>query len=509
MVARHAVAKQTRAERNIAWCEEYIYLPEGKYVGQKLKMAQFMKDDFIAIFDNPHGTRRAIISRGRKNAKTVEAAILMLLFLVGPECAPNSQLYSSAMSRDQASILHSLASKMCRMNPLLMEHVLIKDTAKEIYCPALGSRYKALSSDASTIFGASPRFLVHDELGQVRGPRSELYEALETACSAQENPMSIVISTQSASAGDLLASLIDDALTGADPRTVLRFNTAPLELDAFSEEAIRAANPAFDLFMNKQEVMAQAEDAKRMPSRQSSFENLILNRRVETNNPFISKGVWILNSHDVDDSVFYEEPVFVGLDLSAKNDLTAMVMVAFRERWHVKAYFWTPSKGLHDRAKRDRQPYDVWVNQGYIRTIEGSSLDYEVLAKEIAEILAETNVQQIAFDRWRIDLLKKEFEELGIDLPLVEFGQGYKDMSPALEGLETLLLNEKIAHGNNPVLTMCIANTKVATDPAGNRKLDKQKATGRIDGAVALAMAIGVTNGEMESTTISQGFVEL
>lgn len=97
--------KPSRADRNISWCERYIRIPDGKFVGQPLKMADFMKEDFRAIFDNPHGTRRAIISRGRKNAKTVETALLMLLYLVGPEARPNSQLFSAARSRDQASVL--------------------------------------------------------------------------------------------------------------------------------------------------------------------------------------------------------------------------------------------------------------------------------------------------------------------------------------------------------------------------------------------------------------------
>lgn len=483
----------TRGDRNIEWIEKFCRIPEGKYVGQPVKLAPFQKELIKGIYDTP--TRRAIVSYGRKNAKTTTSAFLLLLHLCGTEAKPNSQLYSAAQSREQASILFNLAAKIVRLSPELSQYVGIRDTAKQLYCSDLGTLYRALSAEASTAYGLSNAFTVHDELGQVRGPRSELYEALETASAAQENPLSIIISTQAAKPDDLLSLLIDDAKQAHDPMQKVWLYTADPDIDPFSEEAIRQANPAFDFFMNKQEVFAQAEDARRMPSRESGFRNLILNQRVETNNPFISKGVWILNSHDVDDSVFYDEPVYVGLDLSAKNDLTAMVMVAFREKWHVKAYFWTPSKGLHDRAKRDRQPYDVWVKQGYIRSIDGSSLDYEVLAREISEILSECNVQQIAFDRWRIDLLKKEFEELGIDLPLVEFGQGFKDMSPALESLETLLLNEKMAHGNNPVLTMCVANTKVSTDPAGNRKLDKQKATGRIDGAVALAMAIGVTNG--------------
>ena len=270
----------TRAERNIAWCEKYLRIPEGRFVGKPLVMADYMREDFRAIYDNPHGTRRAILTRGRKNAKTTEAAMILLLHLCGPEAKPNSQLNSAAQSREQAAILFSLAAKMIRLSPELSAVTVIRDTAKQLACPDLGTLYRALSADASTAYGLSPALTVHDELGQVKGPKSDLYEALETATAAQESPLSIIISTQAPSDGDLLSILIDDALTGSDPRTVLRLATAPPDMDPFSEDAIKAANPAFGLFMNRDEVLAMAADAKRMPSRQPEFENLILNRRV-------------------------------------------------------------------------------------------------------------------------------------------------------------------------------------------------------------------------------------
>ena len=122
------------------------------------------------------------------------------------------------------------------------------------------------------------------------------------------------------------------------------------------------------------------------------------------------------------------------------------------------------------------------------------------MAQDIAAILSELNVQSVAFDRWRIDLLRKELDRLGVDLPLVECGQGFKDMSPAIDTMESELLNGRIAHGNHPVLTMCAANAVISKDAAGNRKLDKHKATGRIDGMVALAMAFFATGGEEEKT---------
>lgn len=499
---------ETRAERNIRWVQTYCRVPEGKFVGQPLKLAPFMVEDFRAIYDNPAGTRRAIISRGRKNAKTVEAAILTLLHLCGPEARPNSQLFSAAQSRDQAAILFGLAAKMVRLNESLNAAVIIRDTAKQLACPELGTLYRALSADATTAYGLSPVLVIHDELGQVRGPRSELYEALETATAAQEQPLSIVISTQAPTDADLLSVLIDDAAAAHDSRVVLRMDTAPEELDLFGEDAIRAANPAFDYFMNQREVLAMAEDARRMPSRQAEYENLVLNRRVEAHSPFISRPTW--QACGADPLPLDGVDVYGGLDLSAVSDLTALVLIGkVNGVWQVHPTFWLPADGLAEKSRIDRVPYDMWKRNGYLTAAPGKSIDYEYVAFALAELFSEMRIRKIAFDRWNFKhlkpwLLKAGFTEQEIEAHFVEFGQGFQSMSPALRDLESEILNGRIAHGNHPVLTMCAANAVVETNPAGGRKLAKNKASGRIDGMVALAMAIGAAPAD---TVEDMGFV--
>jgi phage terminase large subunit-like protein len=189
-------APLTRGERNIDWIEGFCRIPEGRDVGKAVRLRDWQKAELIRIYDNPHGTRRAILSFGRKNGKTALSAFITLLHLCGPEARANSQLFSAAQSRDQAAILFALAAKVVRMSPDLAAFVTVRDTAKQLACQELGTLYKALSADASTAYGLSPVLIIHDELGQVKGPRSELYEALETATGAQENPLSIVISTQ-------------------------------------------------------------------------------------------------------------------------------------------------------------------------------------------------------------------------------------------------------------------------------------------------------------------------
>jgi phage terminase large subunit-like protein len=492
-----ADSKLTRAGRNIAWIETHCRIPEGKDVGKAVKLREWQKREVRKIYDNPAGTRRAIVSFGRKNAKTTLAAFLLLLHTCGPEARPNSQLNSAAQSKDQAAILFKLAAKIVRLSPTLNPVVVIRDTVKELLCPELGTLYKALSADASTAYGLSPVFIVHDELGQVKGPRSELYDALETAVGAHENPLSIVISTQAPTDGDLLSVLIDDALAGNDPRVVLSLYTADPEDDPFTEATIRKANPAFGDFLNAKEVLAMAEDARRMPSRESEYRNLILNQRVDRNSPFISKAVWQANGGAVSGDWANVE-VYAGLDLSAVHDLTAFVPIAWiDDAWETKPTFWLPSEGLREKSRTDRVPYDLWADQGHLQTTPGKSIQYEFVADWLFGFWLAHPKLKVAFDRWGMKhllpwLLKAGFTEEQVAEIFVEFGQGFQSMSPAMRDLESALLEEKVRHGNHPVLTMCAANAVVTTDPAGNRKLNKAKASGRIDGAVALTMAFGV-----------------
>ena len=255
------------------------------------------------------------------------------------------------------------------------------------------------------------------------------------------------------------------------------------------ESAWRAANPALGLFRSLDDLREQMTQAARMSSMESSARNLLLNQRVSTESPFISPGTWKSCGGPVQP---FDGPVFVGVDLSARLDLTAAVVVGLVDDvWQVVPYFWTPSEGLADRAKRDRAPYEVWHRQGLLRTTPGASVDYSHVAAELAEILSDVEVKAVAFDRWRFDLLKKELDAIGCDLPLTPHGQGFRDMTGSLEATEIALLNKRMAHGNHPVLTMCMANATVTRDAADGKKLDKQRSTGRIDGAQALCMAMG------------------
>jgi phage terminase large subunit-like protein len=497
---------RSAATKVIEFIEEHCRIPEGRDVGKPVRLREWQKKNIRLIYNNPHGTRRAIVSFGRKNGKTVFAAFLLIVHICGPQVKPNSQLYSAAQSRDQAAILFSLAAKIIRLSPTLLPAIVIRDTVKEIFCPGLGTLYKALSAEASTAFGLSPCFIVHDELGQVKGPRSPLYEALETAVGAHDNPLSIVISTQAPTDADLLSVLIDDAKAAHDPRVVLSLYTASEDLDAFGEEAIRAANPAFGDFLNAREVLAMAADAQRMPAREAEFRNLVLNQRVEATSPFISASKWMACEGELVD--FDGLPVFGGLDLSATTDLTALVLIApWQGKWHVRPTFWLPGEGLREKARSDHVPYDLWKREGLLETTPGGSVEYEFVAEYMWQVFRDFDIRAIGFDDWNFRhlkpwLLRAGFPEDEIELKFIPIRQNYQEMSPALRTLESRIAERKLLHDGHPVLAMCAANAVVVSDGKEGRMLTKKKSRGRIDGMVALALAQAVAGTYEEEAPI-------
>ena len=482
----------TRAERNMRFCETHARVPEGPLVGKPIRFAVFQEAFFYSVFDNPAGTKKAILSMARKNSKTATIAALALCFIVGPEAKQNSRINSGARSRKQAAEVYNYASKMIQLSPTLSRLCRLVPSSKTIYGLPMGVEYSALSAEGATNHGGSPMIAIMDEAGQIKGPYDAFYEALTTGQGAYDDAMLLIISTQAPTDADLLSIEIDNAIRNQNPSTVCHLYTAAEDARLDDPKAWEAANPAIGLFRSRRDVEEKARDAMQMPSSENSFRVLYLNQRVNMVSPFVSAAVWKANSADPGElrrGLIY----YGGLDLSATTDLTAFVLVARDgERLNVHPYFWMPQDSVQEASRRDRAPYDVWVRDGLLRTTPGKVIDYAFVARDIGEIIGGIDLANVAFDRWRMDRMKMALENAGIDLPLEGFGQGFQSMSPALDALEADLLQAKVAHGGHPVLNMCAANAVAVPDPAGNRKLDKSKATGRIDGMVALTMACGI-----------------
>lgn len=507
------MASDSQRVKDIIDFIEQLKVPSGKGEGELFKMRPFQKKFIRDVYgpvnkDGGRIVRRAILSLARKNGKTMMTSALALVHLVGPERILNGEIYSAANDREQAAIVFRYAAQLVRAEPELLQFIKIVDSTRTMVCMANGSVYRALSAEVGTKFGLNPTVVIYDELAQARN--RDLYDALDTSMAARAEPLSIVISTQSNDPQHILSQLIDDGLNGNDPTTICHLYEVPDKAeDVFGDQKLwKLANPALGDFRSLPEMKAAAGRAKRMPTFESSFRNLYLNQRVNAESPLIPRAEWLACQGDA--TIEPGSEIYLGLDLSGKTDLTAMVAVSAGQDDRVKAWFWKPKDSLVEHEKRDRVPYTVWKSQGHIETTPGRAIQYDFIAERLGQIIQDYKVIGMAFDRWRIDDLLNAMGKIGIDcyvdgkddpragaLRMVSWGQGYASMTQAVEALESSIMDRKFIHDGNPCLTWNFSNAITISDAAGNRKLDKSKTRFRIDGAVAAAMALGLKSKDM------------
>lgn len=503
-VARTAFGKR-RAQAVIAFIES-LTVPSGAGQGAPFKLQAWQKKFIRDVYEPHSGTRRvvrrAILSIARKNGKTALIAAIALAHLVGPEAIPNGEIYSAANDRDQASIVYKFAKQIVELEPELRAQIDLVPSTKTMIGRPTGSVYRAVSAEAGTKHGLLPSLVIFDELAQSRN--RTLYDVLDTSFGARLEPLFITISTQSNDPEHILSKLIDDGLSGADASIVCHLHAAEEGCSLDDEQQWKRANPALGTFRDREDLVSAVAKAMRMPAEEPKVRNLFLNQRVSPLAPLISRKEWLACAGPAE---FRDgEDVYLGCDLSSVLDLTALVMVSADDPTRMQSFFWKPELLLAEHSARDfgagTHRYEEWRNAGHLLMSPGRTINPGVVATFIAELSEWYKILGLAYDRWRADDLLREFDRIGLQaykdgdkgagLRLVPWGQGFKDMAPAIDALERAVTDEHLVHSNNPVLNWNIANAIATTDPAGNRKLDKDEARFRIDGAVAAAMALGL-----------------
>jgi phage terminase large subunit-like protein len=478
-----------------------LVVPAGKYVGKPLRLRPFQIDFIRDVYNPRHKDgrrkrRQAVLSIARRGGKTLLAALLILVHLAGPAKRQNSTIVSAATTRKQAAIVYRLAAQMVRMNPTLRKVLKVIDSTKHIVHVQDGSTYSAIAAEAGGQFGEGIDLAIYDELAQARN--AALYDMLMTSLGSQVEPLMMVISTQAPADDHILSELIDYGLKVKagefdDPSFTVHLYAAKDNAELLDEEEWHRANPALGDYRDIDEFRATMARAVKVPSLEASVRNLYLNQRVQAKAPFLTANVWKTGDDPTDEALLYDgRPVYGGLDLSARTDLSALVLAATDDQGNVHLYprIWTPADTLAERALRDRAPYPVWAKKEFIIPVPGSALDYDFLAADIGDLSRTISFGRIAYDRWRIDVFRQSLSRLGVLVEMMEFGQGFKDMSPAIEIFEQLAIEGKLRHGGHPVLRWAISNAIVERDAADNRKLTKAKSFGRIDPAVAAIMAV-------------------
>jgi len=490
---------------------------KGEWAGQVVQLAPWQQFIVGSVFGwkTAHGTRRFRTVHEevpRKNGKSTMLAGIGLYCLVA-DGEPGAEVYAAATKKDQARIIFGEAQRMVRRSAPLAG---IIDVFKlNLSVEATASKFEPLSSDDKTADGLNPSAVLIDELHRHR--TRALLDVLDTALGARRQPLLWIITTAGeegaetvyAQEHDYARKVVEGLIE--DDTLFAYIATSDEGDDVFDPATWAKVNPNLGISVKLDDMRRQAEKARKSPSALNAFKRLRLNIRTSETQHAFGAELWMACGAPVDVDSLRGRKCYAGLDLSAKNDLTALVLVFDPVEDGAPAdvlpFFWVPAHDLPGREDRDRVPYALWRDQGFINTVEGKTIDYGWVAEKIGTLAAEYDIQGIAFDRWRIDDLLRELARAGVDawidtgkvgeeisgaVRLLPWGQGFKDMNPAAEALEDALLDGRLRHGKHPVLTWNAANAVLQQDPAGLGKFAKNKSTGRIDGVVALAMALGL-----------------
>lgn len=492
----------TRAQRVVKFVES-LRVTSGALAGKKFKLRSWQKQIIGEWYATKRGkriVRTGLLSVARKNGKTGLCSALALCHLLGPESEKRGQIVVGATDRDQSGLIFDEVVAFIEDNPAFERECNIKRHEKVIEHLPSGSKFRALSSDAKKAHGLSPSVVILDELAQWgHGLGRQLYDALTTASGARKDPITLIIGTQSAENHNLMSILVDYAKQVRSGAIVDRTFSGfvfeiPKDTDVFDEGNWPLANPAIGDFRSLDDMRMLAERARRMPTLEATFRNLFCNQRVDAEERWIPESEWMAcqRAEITDEDLLGAGRCYGGLDLGSVRDLTSFALF-WPATGYMKVWSWCPGDNLRGREEKDRVPYLTWNQRGYIEIAgAGKAQDKRVIARRLAQLTAKYQPESIAFDRWGMPELERILSEEGLTLPLRVWGQGYASMSPSTKSFEQAVLNRKLWHDSNPVLTWSISNVSIETDAAGNKKPSKDRSRERIDPAVASIMAVGL-----------------
>ena len=472
---------------------------KGEWYGQPFKLLPWQRDIVANLFgvikeDGYRQFTTGYVEIPKKQGKTALGAALALYMLLA-DGEWGAEVYSCAADRAQASLIYQVAVDMIGLSPALKKRLKIIASQKRIVYPAMNSFYQVLSSEAFSKHGINPHAVLFDEIHVAS--RDMFNVMTHGASDARRQPLNFLITTAGNDRHSVGFEVHQKALDILEYRKVdasfYPVIYAATEDDNWtSPDVWRKANPSLDITVKEEKMKIACENAMQNPAEENLFRQLRLNQWVKQSTRWMPMEKWDACNFPVDPEELKGRPCFGGLDLSSTTDLTAFVLLFpptnDDEPFYVLPYFWLPEETLDLRVRRDHVPYDIWQKQGYLKTTEGNVVHYGFIEVFIEELSTLYNIKEIAFDRWGAVQMTQNLEGLGFTV--VPFGQGFKDLSPPTKELMKLILEGKIAHGGQPVLRWMMDNIYVRTDPAGNIKPDKEKSTERIDGAVALIMAL-------------------
>lgn len=480
--------------------------------------------------------RHGWLETGKGQAKSPFIAAVGI-YAVGFRGVKRAEGYAIAWDKDQANVPFKDAVAMCRApipdqddgDTLESRGVAVirgtLDNAWKIEFPESNSKFQSLAN-GENISGPRPVFVLADEIHEFKS--GDPLETWKAAIAKMPGDALMLMGTNTPSTSQITGTdyslFYQKVATGehVDDEAFAFIARVDKADDPFEDEGCwKKALPALGITFPAENVRGQVQTAKILLSTALTVKRLYFGIPVGASEFWIDEVKWSAVQGDFDPDEFKDCPCWLSLDLSQKNDLTALTAVWLKDgKLYAKTWYWTAKDGLEDRARKDSAPYVLWAEQGHLVAVPGATIDKEFVAAKIAELCATNTVKFLAFDPagiadfihacdtigfpvWKFEGPNKPE---GSGLKLVPHAQGvrvlFEDrqlcMPRSVERLEDAIRNGILVIEASPVTYMCAANAQLVTDAQKNRAFDKKRSRGHIDGLVTIAMAVGAASSEME-----------
>lgn len=491
------VIDTSKSEKRIRFIERICTHVKGDLAGKPFLLEQWQKDYITELYStlNDDGTRQyrtSYVQIPRKNGKSnLSAALALAELVVGGE--KGAEIYCCASSRDQAKIVFDVCKQMIKNSPILSRECQVYQNS--IVLKGSNSFLKAVAAEAGTLHGANASMVIYDELHTAKN--RELWDVMATSMGARNQPLMMTITTAGAFDPNAICyelysygKKVRDGIIEDNTFLPLIFEAEPDD-DIHDEEVWRKANPNYEISIKRSYFEKMSKEAKLLPSSEIAFRQLHLNQWVSSLSGWITDDEWMKSSGEVDIEQLKGRKCYGGLDLAQVEDVCAFVLVFPFDDGSVKVlpFFFVAESAVDRRRNQTGGSYDNFVSNGELIVTDGNSTDYEVIKNKIFECAEVFDIQSIAYDRWNSNALINQLSEQGIETD--PFGQGFISMTAPIKNAEVLIKKKALHHGGNSMLRWMVSNVVAKRDDAENIKFSKSKAGDKIDGVVALVMALG------------------
>lgn len=497
------------------WQVAYMIAPVAGWVHRSIDSGAWVRIITIAYFEMP-----------RKNGKSTTASGWGI-YLTAADGEQGAQVVAAATTKEQAGFVFEPIRQIVNKSPGLKRY--LRALKHRITHAASGSYFQPIANAGDAQHGADIHGAIVDELHLHKD--MALIEALETGTGSREQPLIIYITTADAGKRHTPYDEKRQLVEKLARRVLKRPSTYGVVFaaekpeydkgklikgdDPFAESTWRKSNPGYGISPTKRSMVEAAEKAKDSPAELARFLRLRLGIRTKQETRYLDVDHWDLNASIVVPERLKGRQCYGGLDLGSTSDLCALAWVFPNDDGTFDALLrhWAPEDSIEDLDERTAENATNWVSQGWLTTTPGNVTDYDFIEAQIGRDRDEFLVQEIAYDRWNAQQLINNLITDGA--PMLTMGQGFASMSAPTKDLQRLIrlgaktdedglpVKPMIRHGGNPLLRWEIDNFAVAMDPAGNVKPDKANAGDKIDGVVALIMALSRALAAKETETRS------